>query len=69
MTAIATRPRRSLIPLAFVAGFAVVAAANGALIYEAFRSQPALVTAKSYEEGRAYNRELAAAARQAALGW
>jgi len=69
MNAIATRPRRSLIPLAFVGAFAVVAAANGALIYEAFRSQPALVSAKSFEEGRAYNRELAAAARQAALGW
>jgi nitrogen fixation protein FixH len=69
MSMLAERPRRSLIPLAFVGAFAVVISANATLIFYAIRSAPALVTDKAYEEGRAYNRELAAAARQEALGW
>lgn len=46
-----------------------VLAANGALIYLALQSKPALVDAHSFEDGRTYNRELAAAAAQQRLGW
>ena len=61
--------RRSLIPWLFPAAFAPVFAANGALIYLALQTRPALVDAHPFEDGRTYNRELAAAATQAALGW
>ncbi len=61
--------RRSLIPWLFPAAMLPVFAANGALIYLALQTKPALVDAHPFEDGRTYNRELAAAAAQAALGW
>lgn len=63
------RRRRSLIPWVFPAAMLPVLAANGALIYFALQSMPALVAEHPFEDGRTYNRELAAAAKQAALGW
>ena len=61
--------RRSLIPLLFPAAMLPVLAANGALIYLALQTRPVLVAERPYEDGRSYNRELAAAQAQAALGW
>ncbi len=61
--------RRSLIPWLFPAAMLPVFAANGALIYFALHSMPALVDTRPYEDGRTYNRDLTAAAKQAALGW
>jgi nitrogen fixation protein FixH len=61
--------RRSLIPLLFPAAMLPVLAANGALIYFALQSKPALVSERPFEEGRTYNRELQAAAAQDRLGW
>src|SRR3954447_8549223 len=61
--------RRSLIPLLFPAAMLPVFAANGALIYFAAQSKPALVSERPFEEGRTYNRELQAAAAQTRLGW
>ena len=63
------RRRRSLIPWLFPAAMLPVMAANGALIYYALHSMPPLVADHPFEDGRTYNRELAAAAAQAALGW
>ena len=63
-------PRKSSwIPWVFVAGFGVVLVANGTMIWFATRSFPGLVTTRAYDEGLAYNRNLAAAEAQAALGW
>ena len=61
--------RRSLIPYLFPLAMLPMFAANGALIYLALNNKPALVAQHPYEDGRAYNRELAAAAAQNALGW
>ena len=63
------RARRSLIPLLFPAAMLPMFAANGALIYFALHSKPALVDQRPFEDGRTYNRELAAAAAQGRLGW
>jgi nitrogen fixation protein FixH len=63
------RKSRSLIPWLFPAAMLPVLAANGALIYLALQSKPALVDEHPFEDGRTYNRELAAAAAQEALGW
>ncbi len=57
------------IPWAFVGGLAVVVAANGALAYFAATSATGLVTQHPFERGNDYNRVLAAAATQDALGW
>jgi len=61
--------RRSLIPLLFAAAMLPVIVANAALAYFAIRSTPSLVSAHPFEDGRTYNREIAAAAAQDALGW
>jgi nitrogen fixation protein FixH len=61
--------RRSLIPWIFPAAMLPILAANLALIYLALHSMPALVDSRPYQDGRAYNRDLAAAAAQATLGW
>ena len=63
------RPRRSLIPFLFPVAMLPMFAANGALIYFATQSKPALVSERPFEEGRGYNRELRAAAAQDRLGW
>jgi nitrogen fixation protein FixH len=52
-----------------LAFFAVVFAANGALVYFALDSFPGLVAEKPYETGLAYNRVLEAAKSQAKRGW
>ena len=52
-----------------LAFFAVVFAANGALVFFALESFPGLVANKPYETGLAYNRVLEAARSQAARGW
>lgn len=57
------------IPWLFVAGMALVVAVNGALIYFATTTWSGLAVDRAYERGIAYNRALAAAARQEALGW
>jgi nitrogen fixation protein FixH len=61
--------RRSLIPLLFPAALLPVFIANGTLVYFAIASTPALVSDHPFEDGRTYNREVAAAATQEALGW
>ncbi|MFD2264993.1 FixH family protein [Lacibacterium aquatile] len=61
--------RSAWIPYAFIAGFAVVLSANGALIYAATRQKVSLVVEKPYERGLDYNRLLAEQHRQQALGW
>jgi nitrogen fixation protein FixH len=57
------------IPWLFAAGMAFVVAVNGALIYFATATWSGLSVERAYEKGLAYNRALAAAARQEALGW
>lgn len=49
--------------------FGVVAAVNGAFIVLAERSFPGFSTSNAYETGVEYNRVLAAADAQRALGW
>ncbi len=57
------------IPWAFAGALGVVVAVNGALAYFAVSSSTGLVTAHPYDAGNGYNRVLAAAAAQDALGW
>ncbi|MGE5538788.1 MAG: FixH family protein [Gemmatimonas sp.] len=49
--------------------FAVVAGVDASFIYLAEKSFPGLTTEHAYENGLAYNRVLAAAEAQRALGW
>ncbi|RMD87693.1 MAG: hypothetical protein D6807_07335 [Alphaproteobacteria bacterium] len=55
--------------LAFIAFFGVVFLANGALIWFATVRYDGVEEADAYRHGRDYNREIAAAREQAALGW
>ncbi len=57
------------IPWAFGAFFLVVLIANGTMIYIGMTTWTGLVSENYYEEGRNYNRNIAAAEAQAALGW
>jgi nitrogen fixation protein FixH len=57
------------VPWLFVLGFVIVFAANGGLVYFAVRSAPGLVSDRAYDEGVNYNRVLARAAAEDALGW
>ena len=57
------------VPMLFVAGFLVVIAVNGTLIYFAQDTFSGLETASPYERGLDYNRTLAAQAEQDRLGW
>ncbi len=52
-----------------VAFFGVIFVANGALVFYAFQSWSGLTSTDAYREGIAYNRTLATAQRQVALGW
>ncbi len=63
------RRRGSLIPRLFPVAMVPFFVANGALIYLALESKPALVDAHPYENGRAYNRDLVAERAQRRLGW
>ena len=56
-------------PWIFVGMFAVVIAANGALIWFARSSFSGLSTEGAYDKGIGYNRALEGAAAQARLGW
>lgn len=56
--------------LAWLVGFfVVVASVNAAFIYAGLKTWPGLVSERAYEDGLAYNRTLAAARANAALGW
>jgi nitrogen fixation protein FixH len=57
------------IPWVFVAFFGVVLAANGAMIWIAFATWTGLETEGAYQKGLDFNRALAAARAQGALGW
>lgn len=59
----------SWIPWAFAGFFLVVLAVNATMIWIGLSTWPGLVTDNSYERGLHYNRNLAAAEAQAALGW
>ncbi len=57
-------------PWIFVAGFAVVFAVNGTMVYLAKQASTAgSVSDSPYEDGLRYNEVLAAAKMQKALGW
>lgn len=49
--------------------FAVIFAVNGSFVYFALSSFPGVSSDDSYKEGLAYNKTLAAAKKQNALGW
>ncbi len=57
------------IPWIFVGGMISVVAVNAVLIFFAFSSWGGTVSSRAYERGLGYNRVLAAAARETALGW
>lgn len=63
------RPPGWWIPWTFVAGFLLVVAVNGVMIWLAARSWTGLVTERAYDKGLEYNRNLEAAEAMAALGW
>lgn len=69
MTVAGPRARGSWIPWAFVAFFATVVAANGALVVLAYHSWTGLETEDAYEKGLAFNRTLEAVRAGEALGW
>lgn len=56
-------------PWTFVAGMALVIAVNIALVIYAVGTFPGLETDDAYRKGLAYNKTLAAARAQEALGW
>lgn len=53
----------------FLAFFATVFAANGAMIYSALSTHTGLVANEPYRKGLHYNERIAADARQSRLGW
>lgn len=57
------------IPWVFVAGMLLVVAANAALVYFAMHSWDGLVSDRAFERGVVYNRLIAEAAAEEALGW
>jgi nitrogen fixation protein FixH len=57
------------IPWIFVGAMLGVVSVNAVLIFFAFASWGGTVTSRPYERGIDYNRVLAAAARESALGW
>lgn len=63
------RARGRWIPWMFVVGMLTVVGANATLVYFAVQSWGGLVTERAFERGITYNRLLAAAAAEAALGW
>lgn len=63
-------PTRSRwIPWVFVGGMSLVVVVNAGLIFAALSTFTGLTVAQSYDRGRSYNRVLASAERQEALGW
>jgi nitrogen fixation protein FixH len=69
MKTVARRRTSSWIPWAFVGGLGFVAAVNLVLVYAALSSAPGPAAARPFDEGNGYNKVLAQAARQDALGW
>ena len=61
--------RSGWIPWAFVAFFGVVLATNAVMLWLAFTTWTGIETENAYQKGLAYNRALAAAKAQDALGW
>ena len=59
----------SWIPWIFVVGMLVVVAVNATLVYFAMHSWGGLVSDHAFERGIAYNRLIAEAAAEEALGW
>ena len=57
------------IPWAFVGFFVVVFAANGAMVWVAMSTFTGVVDPRYYQTGLHYNRLIAEAERQKALGW
>jgi len=64
-----TEKRDRWIPWMFVLGLGIVVAVNGVMTWFAVTTFPGLTNDQAYEYGRTYNRVLAEADRQAALGW
>lgn len=58
-----------MVLFALLGFFALVATVNGAFIVMALRSHPGVADENAYVDGLAYNRTLAAAEAQRALGW
>lgn len=56
-------------PYIFVAGFGVIIAVNGTMAYFASSTFTGLKTERSYDDGLKFNKTLAAAEAQRALGW
>jgi nitrogen fixation protein FixH len=65
----AARQASSWIPWAFAGALGLVLAVNLVLAYAAVSSAPGPAAARPFEEGNGYNKVLAQAARQDALGW
>ena len=57
------------IPWLFVGGFAIVFVVNGIMLTIALDSFTGIETEQAYKKGLAYNEQIDAAERQAALGW
>ena len=57
------------IPWAFVAGFLIMLAANGIMVFVALDSWTGLTDTESYQHGLDYDDALEQASAQAALGW
>ncbi|WP_417466224.1 FixH family protein [Kordiimonas sp.] len=58
-----------LIPWYIVAFFVVVAILDGIFVYIATSTHTGVVSEQAYDKGLAYNETVAAAEKQAALGW
>jgi len=65
----ADAPAGRLYPWIFVAAMGLVVLVNAGMIWFAVASFSGLATEDPYDKGLAYNRTLAAAEAQAALGW
>lgn len=57
------------VPMMFIAGFLVIIAVNGALIFFAQDTFSGLETENAYERGLDYNKALSAEVAQERLGW
>ncbi len=69
METVIRRRASSWVPWAFAGGLGIVVAANLILVYAAMSSAPGSVAARPFDAGNGYNKVLAQAARQDALGW
>ncbi|MBX9593091.1 MAG: FixH family protein [Roseomonas sp.] len=65
----AALPRGRWIPWVFVGGMLLVVVVNMVLVFFALTTFTGVTTGRAYDRGRTYNDVIAAASRQAALGW